>query len=193
METPTESVELVDDGTVENLVRAALFAAIIGAFAYVAFPYPLSPVPVTLQVLGVLLAGVFLGPVWGTFAVVLYVVAGMLGAPVFSMGTAGVGVLASERGGYILAFPVAAAVIGLVTHGGVEAVDISDRHTARLVVAMLAGIAIIYLGGVLGVMFVLSLGPWEAVVAGALVFLPAEAVKVAAALGIIKSDRLAAV
>ncbi|MFC6726546.1 biotin transporter BioY, partial [Halobium palmae] len=92
MATSTDSVELVGDEATRNLARAALFAALMGAFAYVSFPNPLSPgIPVTLQVLGVFLAGIFLGPVWGGFAMVLYLLAGTLGLPVFSGGSAGVG------------------------------------------------------------------------------------------------------
>lgn len=193
METASDTVELVDDAMISNLVRAALFAAIMGGFAYVAFPNPLSPAPVTLQVLGVLLAGVLLGPVWGTAAMALYVLAGALGAPVFSMGTAGIGAIASEQGGYILAFPVAAGIVGLATHGGFDVHEPGDRHLVRLVGAMVAGIAVIYACGVAGLMIVLSLGPLEAVIAGALVFVPAEIAKIAAAVGIVRSDRLAAV
>ncbi len=193
METPTSSIELIDDTTVDNLVRAALFAAITGAFAYVAFPYPLSPAPVTLQVLGVLLAGLMLGPVWGAGAMILYLVAGAFGAPIFSMGTAGIGAIVSEQGGYLLAFPVAAAVTGLVAHGVRRPVRLADRRPSRLVLAMVAGVSIIYLGGVLGMMIVLSIGLREALVIGALVFVPAEITKMVAALGIVKSDRLTAV
>ena len=193
METKTTSVDLIDVQTLENLVRAALFAAIMGAFAYVAFPNPLSPAPVTLQVLGVLLAGLLLGAKWGTVAMFLYVLAGALGAPVFSMGTAGVGALFSERVGYILSFPIAAFVIGILTHGSLDPGSLSDRHPVRLIVAMSAGILVIYAAGVLGLMLVLSLGVWEAILYGALIFIPGEIAKMAAALGIVQSDRLAAV
>lgn len=192
METTAESIELVDEATVGNLTKAALFAALMGAFAYVAFPYPLSPAPVTLQVLGVLLAGALLGPAWGAFSLVLYVLAGAMGAPVFSLGAAGVGPLVSEQGGYILAFPVAAAVVGFIIHGGFSLRDHRAVTLARLLVAMAAGIVIIYAGGVVGMIIVLELGPVDAIILGALVFVPAEAAKVAAALGVLRSDRLAA-
>ena len=70
--------DLVGDETTLNIARAALFAALMGAFAYVAFPYPLSPAPVTLQVLVVFLTGLFLGPLVGAGALVLYLAAGAL-------------------------------------------------------------------------------------------------------------------
>lgn len=192
MGTATESVELIDDELVGNLVRAALLAALMGAFAYVSFPYPLSPAPVTLQVLGVFLAGIMLGAVWGSAAMLLYLVAGAMGAPVFAAGSAGLGVLFGQTGGFLLAFPVAAAVIGVLTHGRTVA-DYREIHIARLVGAMVGGVVVIYAMGVVGMMIVLALGPVEALLLGAVPFIPAEAAKIAAAIGIVRSDRLAAI
>ena len=61
--TSTTDVDLVGSEMTLNIARVALFAALMGAFAYVSFPNPLTPtVPVTLQVLGVFLAAIYLGP-----------------------------------------------------------------------------------------------------------------------------------
>jgi biotin transport system substrate-specific component len=192
MSAETTDTELVDDEIVGNLARAALFAALLGAFAYVSFPNPLSPAPVTLQVLGVFLAGIFLGPVWGAVACGLYLLAGALGAPVFSGGAAGLGVLLGPTTGYLLAYPLAALVIGGVVHGGRTLVELDERGLGRLVGALVVGTAVIYVSGVLGLMAVQSLGPVEALLAGAAVFVPAELVKIAAAVGIVRSDVIAA-
>lgn len=193
MDTATESVELVDDELVGNLVRAALFASVMGAFAYVSFPYPLSPAPVTLQVLGVFLAGIMLGAVWGSAAMLLYLIAGAMGAPVFAAGSAGLGVIFGQTGGFLLAFPVAAAVIGILAHGGIPVADFREIHVARLVGAMVGGVVVIYAMGVVGMMIVLALGPVESLLLGAVPFVPAEAAKLAAAIGIVRSDRIAAI
>lgn len=75
MATERESVELVGDELVGNIARAALFAALMGASGYVSFPNPISPIPVTMQVLVVFLAGIFLGPVWGGGSIALYLAA----------------------------------------------------------------------------------------------------------------------
>lgn len=187
----TESVDLVGAAAVENLARAALLAALTGALAYVSFPYPYSPAPVTLQVLGVFLAGVLLGPVWGAAAMGTYLVAGAVGAPVFHAGSAGLGVLLGPTGGYLWSYPLAAGVVGVLVHGGL-AVGNPRRSLPRLVGAMAAGTAVIYALGVAGLMLALSLGPAAALVQGALVFLPAEAFKVAAAVGVVRSDAVAA-
>jgi biotin transport system substrate-specific component len=191
-QTPgTGSVELVDDMTVKNIARAALFAALTGAFAYVSFPYPLSPAPVTLQVLGVFLAGILLGPVWGGAALVLYLTAGAVGAPIFSGGEAGLGSLVGPTAGYLWSYPLAAAAVGALVHGR-SVGSLEGIGVPRLLGAMAVGVGVVYAFGVAGQMVVLDLGLSTAIVTGALVFLPAEAVKMAAAVGIVRSDRLTA-
>ena len=189
MSTRTTDTELVGDETATNLARAALFAALLGAFSYVAFPYPLSPAPVTLQVLGVFLAGLFCGPMWGAVACGLYLLAGALGAPVFAGGAAGLGVLLGPTAGYLWSYPFAAAVIGGLAYGR-SAVEPDRVWLGRLVVALVAGIVVIYSCGTLGLMATQRLGPVEAFLTGAAVFLPAEALKAAAAVGIVRSEAL---
>ena len=176
MSTRTESVDLVGDEAATNVARAALFAALVGAFAYVSFPHPFSASPITLQVLGVFLAGIFLGPVWGGGALVLYLAAGALGAPVFSAGTGGLGVLLAEPTlGYLWSYPFAAALVGYVVHGGVTLRDPDAVGVPRLVGAMVAGTAVIYAFGVVGFAVVLDLSLVEAFLTGALAFSPFEA------------------
>ena len=192
MATNTESVDLVGDEAATNLARAALFAALVGAFAYVTFPNPVSPVDVTLQVLGVFLAGIFLGPVWGGASLVLYLAAGALGAPVFEGGSAGFGALVGQTAGYLWSYPIAAAVVGAVVHRGAALRDLDSVGLPTLVGAMVLGTVVIYGFGVAGLMLVLSLGPIEAIAAGAAAFLPAEALKIAAAVGVVRSDAIAA-
>jgi biotin transport system substrate-specific component len=190
MSTETESVDLVPGDVVANVARAALFAALMGAFAYVSFPNPLSPAPVTLQVLGVFLAGILLGPKWGGISLGLYLVAGALGAPVFSGGTAGFGHLAGATAGYLWSYPVAATLVGLLAHGGLAVTSLDDVAIPRLVAAMLAGTIVIYAMGMAGMMVVLGYGPVKAFAVGAAAFVPMEAVKMAAAIGIVRSDAL---
>ncbi|WP_424017066.1 biotin transporter BioY [Halorientalis pallida] len=192
MSTDTDNVDLVDAAVVENLGRVALFAALMGAFAYVSFPNPFSPAPVTLQVLGVFLAGIFLGPVWGGVSIVVYLAAGAVGAPVFSGGGAGPTVLVGSTAGYLWSYPVAAFLVGLLVHGGLSVGDPREAGIVRLVGSMVAGTAVVYAMGVAGLMLVLGLGPVAAFMAGAAAFIPAEAFKIAAAVGIVRSDAFVA-
>ncbi|WP_299233848.1 biotin transporter BioY [Natronomonas sp.] len=190
--TTTSEVDLVGDETTLNIARAALFAALMGAFAYVSFPFPVSPVPVTLQVLGVFLAGLFVGPVWGAAAMVLYLLAGALGAPVFSGGSAGIGVLLGPTGGYLLSYPIAAFAVGAVAHGGFELRSLSEASVVRLVAGMALGTVAIYAIGVGFLWWNTDTTVRTAIVTGALVFVPAEAAKMAAAIGIVRSDAIRA-
>jgi len=191
MSTRTDQVDLVGDEVTLNLARAAMLAALVGAFAYVSFPNPVSPAAnVTLQVLGVFLAGALLGSVWGAASLALYLLAGALGAPVFDGGAAGFGHLFGATGGYLLSYPVAAGLVGYVAHGGLEPVPRVEIPVWRLVAGMVAGTVVIYALGVVGLMAVAGYGLVGAVTAGAVAFLPAEAVKIAAGVGIVRSDAL---
>ncbi|KPN29585.1 BioY family protein [Halolamina pelagica] len=193
MSTATDSVDLVGDEVAVNLVRAALLAALMGAFAFVSFPNPLNPaVPVTAQVLGVFLAGIYLGPAWGGFAMVLYVLAGALGAPVFSGAGAGLGEIFGPTGGYLVSYPFAAALIGAVVHGVDGLVDPEGVSVARLVGAMAAGTVVIYALGIVVYWYYLDTSLVAAIVGAGLAFVPAEAVKMAAAMGIVRSEEVQA-
>ena len=95
---------------IHRLVWTALLAALIAAGAFIAIPLPLSPVPVTLQTLFIVLAGLILGPKYGVFAVLLYIIAGAFGLPIFSGGKGGVGVLFGPTGGYFAGFIVSVLI-----------------------------------------------------------------------------------
>ena len=195
MATSTDAVDLVDGATVGNIARAALFAALVAGFSYVSFPNPLAPtIPVTLQVLGVFLAGIMLGPVWGTGALGLYLTAGAIGVPVFADGSAGLGVLlGSPTFGYLWSYPVAAGVVGLIVHRGTDLQDYTAVGVPLLVGAMVAGTVVIYAMGTVGFAVIQDLGLVEAFTVSAVAFVPFEAVKIAAAVGILRRDTIAAI
>ena len=193
MSTETDAVELVGDETVGNIARAAMFAALVGACAYVSFPNPLAPqIPVTLQVLALFLAGIFLGPVWGGVSLSLYLVAGAAGVPVWSGGGAGVGALFGPTGGYLWSYPLAAFVIGFVVHRGLTLTDPRDASIVQLVGGMTAGTILIYTFGVVGIFLATPADLTTAIVTGSAAFVPFELVKMAAAVGVVRSDAITA-
>ena len=101
--------------TSTDLALIAGFAALIAACALLpAIKVGAGLVPITLQTFGVLLAGAVLGARRGFLAVVLYLVVGAAGLPVFSGGAAGLGVLAGPTAGYLLGFPLAAGLCGFL-------------------------------------------------------------------------------
>jgi biotin transport system substrate-specific component len=117
------------------------FAATMALAAQIAIPIPGTPVPFTLQPLAVVLAGIVLGPVAGATSMVLYILAGAFGLPVFSpIGAPGILRLVGPTGGYLLAAPAAAAIAGLVSRR-------LPAFSGRMLAAFL-GIAALYLGGV---------------------------------------------
>lgn len=98
-----------------DLALIAAFAALISAGAYVgAIPVGGAGVPITLQTLTVMLAGCLLGPVRGMLAVLLYLGMGAVGLPVFAEHSSGLGVFTGPSAGYILSFPLAAALGGFL-------------------------------------------------------------------------------
>lgn len=103
---------------------------------------PTTPVPFTGQTFGVLLVGGALGFRRGAAALFLYIAIGALGVPVFSEGRAGVAVLTSTTGGYIIGFAIAAAVSGRLAELG------WDRRIGLSLAMMLLGTAVIYAVGV---------------------------------------------
>ena len=91
------------------------FAAALAVASQVAIPIPGTPVPITLQPLVVVLAGMWLGPRAGVASMVLYLAVGATGLPVFSPhGAPGIARFLGPTGGYLFAYPVAALVAGLI-------------------------------------------------------------------------------
>src|SRR5438270_4783606 len=89
------------------------FALILVAASQIAIPLPFTPVPITLQPLVVVLAGLMLGRVAGAASMVLYLAAGAAGLPVFApMGLPGIARFFGPTGGYLFAYPAAAFVTG---------------------------------------------------------------------------------
>lgn len=191
-QTSTADVDLVGGDIALNIAQAAIFAALMGAFAYVAIPYPLSPAPVTLQVLGVFLAGLLLGPTWAAASMVLYLAAGALGAPVFAQGSAGFGVLVGPTGGYLFSYPLAALAVGYLAHGGLGFRPLDESSVPKMIAGMAAGTLVIYGIGVPFMWWNLDMTLTTAIVSGAVVFVPAEAAKMAAAIGLVRSNAIRA-
>jgi biotin transport system substrate-specific component len=123
-----------------------LGALLVALAAQAAVPVPFSPVPMTLQPLAVLAVGGFLGAAGGLSALVLYLLLGILGLPVFAGGGSGAWHLLGPTGGYLLAFPVAAAVTGALA-GSVPASP-GRRAVLRVLLSCALGMAIIHIGGV---------------------------------------------
>lgn len=106
-------VEVLTSVPVRRVFAVAMFALLTAFSAHVSAPLPGTAVPVSLQTLMVLLSGMLLGAALGAAAQSAYLMAGAAGLPVFAAGF-GVPYLFGPTGGYLLAFPAAAAIAGAV-------------------------------------------------------------------------------
>ena len=95
-----------------KLLLALTFATLTALAAQIRIPLPFTPVPITMQTAIVLSAGLVLGPIWAFASMAIYIVAGALGAPVFSGGASGVAALTGPTAGYLLGFIVASLLTG---------------------------------------------------------------------------------
>ncbi|MDR1767819.1 MAG: biotin transporter BioY [Propionibacteriaceae bacterium] len=135
-----------------DLALIAVFAAFVAACAMISIPMPFG-VPITLQTLGVLLTGLVLGPWRGFLSVVLYLLVGFAGLPVFAGGTGGLGVLSGMSVGYLLAFPFASLAAGALAIWFVRA-GFKVRYAWLTVAAAVGSFAVIDLAGIFGMMVV---------------------------------------
>ncbi len=163
-----------------NLVLASLMAALIAVGGYLVVP--IGPVPIVLQNLFVLVAALLLGSRWASAAVAVYLLAGACGLPVFAGGGGGLGHLFGPRGGYLFGFLAAAWLTGLIA-------ERAGRRPWLEVVAMVAGSLLIYALGVPWLQWMLGLDFGKAMAVGMLPFLPGDALKIVAALLIVRSVR----
>ncbi len=154
-----------------DLIYTAMFAAIICVCSLIKIP--IGQVPVTLQTFAVCVAGAMLGWKRGTLSVVIYILIGMTGLPVFS-GSGGFGVLAGPTGGYIIGFIFTALCCGI-------AADKFGRKILPLAVSMVAGVLVCYAFGTPWFMFVTKTDFLASLGICVLPFLIPDAVKIAAA------------
>ncbi|MCK8517615.1 biotin transporter BioY [Methanoculleus sp. 7T] len=154
------------------LAYSGTFIALIAAGSWISIPLP--PVPLTLQTLFVLLAGVVMQR-YAVIPVGLYVLLGAANLPVFHNGTAGLGVLLGPTGGFLLGFIPAALIAGLAY----------ERQSAKIrVLGLIAATGAIYLFGVVWLAYSASLSLLQAALLGVAPFVVGDAVKAAAAYAI---------
>jgi biotin transport system substrate-specific component len=132
------------DKKLYRLVLVAMFAAVITICSWISIP---TTIPFTLQTMGVFIAAGLLGWKYGTLSVVIYVLLGAVGVPVFAGFSGGVGTLVGPTGGYILGFIFTALAVGLIT-------KFFGTKLYVLIIAMVVGLALCYLFGTIWFMIV---------------------------------------
>ncbi|MBE7185588.1 MAG: biotin transporter BioY [Methylobacterium mesophilicum] len=168
--------------TTRDLALSALFAAIIVVLGIVP-PVTLGfiPVPITLQSMGVMLAGCIIGAKRGALAYVIFVALVAVGLPVLSGGRGGLAVLMGPTGGYVLGWILAAFVTGLIAERTVREEQGEWRQLGGFFLAsVLGGIVVLYAVGMPWVTAVAGT-PFSTVALGSLVFIPGDLLKAAVA------------
>ena len=145
---------------------------LVALAAQVSIRLPFSPIPITGQTLAILFVGALLGSRRGTLSLIVYLLQGLFGLPVFASGASGLAYVMGPTGGYLVGFIAAAYMIGLLAERG------WDRHVMSTSLAMLIGNAVIYSFGL----------PWlsvyvgkQAVALGLIPFVLGDVIKLALA------------
>ena len=100
--------------TTREIILCGLFAALVSIFAQISIPLPFTTVPLTLQIFGIAITGLILGSKCAFISTLIYLILGGIGVPVFAQFSAGIGVLFGPTGGYLLAYPLMAFIIGYI-------------------------------------------------------------------------------
>jgi biotin transport system substrate-specific component len=162
------------------MVFGALMAALMAVGAYLSIP--VGPVPIVLQNMFVLLAGLLLGSRWGAASVAVYLLAGAVGLPVFAGGLGGVGRLVGPTGGYLLGYLPAVWVAGFI----------SEKTQGRIVgdvVAMACASTVVYACGVSWLKVLTAMTWSKTLVVGLYPFIVGDMLKIAAAAVIARALR----
>ena len=195
---PTSSATLLnvltarsESGRIVPIASVLFVTVLTAAAAQISVPLPFTQVPFTFQPTVVLLGGLVLGSRLGCASQVLYLLAGIIGLPVFAASASlppGPLRLLGPTGGYLIAYPLAAFVTGYLAERGF------DRRYLTSVVSMLAGLLVIYAGGITWLALLAgtagagaTAGFSAALLAGAYPFLVPDVVKILGAAGIVPS------
>ncbi len=161
-----------------DIATVAAFSALTIALGALYIPLPFTPVPVTGQTLGVVLAGNVLGPRRATASVLLVLMLVAAGLPVLAGGRGGAGVFLGPTGGFLVGWITAAFLVGLATRRlGLGRAALALRIGASIVF----GVFGVYLTGVPWFAIATGRDLWEAMAAGMAPFLPGDIFKAVAA------------
>jgi biotin transport system substrate-specific component len=165
---------------VRGLALVVAFSLLTALSAQVAIPLPWTPVPITGQTFAVLLTGALLGSRLGALAMLAYLIEGASGLPVFAAGGSGLQrLLFSPTSGYLLSYPAAAFVVGLLAERG------WDKRFVTAAAAMAIGSVVILLGG--WAWLARFINPAAAWAAGVAPFLIGDVIKIALAAAVLPS------
>lgn len=160
-----------------DLVIISLSAAILCILAPVSIPLGFTPIPLTLGLFAVIMAAILLGSVRGTICVLVYILLGAVGLPVFSGYAGGIPKIAGPTGGYLWGYLFLAFITGFVA-------ERFGRKWYLYLAGAVLGTFVCYAFGTVWLGLQLSMGPMEALWAGVIPFLPFDFVKIILAVAV---------
>ncbi len=184
---------------IRSIVLTSLFAALIAAGSYLAIP--IAPVPITLQTLFIITAGLLCGRKIGLSAVTVYLIAGAIGLPVFSGGTGGIAHLAGPTGGFLFGGLLSAYSAGLFADmarsmkynktAGESTLKKGDHSTnlsymTLVIIGAFIGALVIYVIGIPWLKISLNLEWGKTFAVGMIPFIPGDILKTIAAIVLTK-------
>ena len=169
------------------LIFVPLFAAFIAVSGFIAFPLPGTPVPIVLQNMMPILASGLLGGLYGTASTALFLIAGLLGLPIFSGGRGGLAHLLGPTGGFLIGYLAAAAFLiiffrkpgekdlALVSSGKNKSIKLINY--LKIIAASFSGFALIYVFGIARFMQLTNRGLFESLSLACIPYLPGDFIK----------------
>jgi biotin transport system substrate-specific component len=145
----------------KDIVYISLFAALVAVLGLIPAIMLPTGIPITAQSLGVMLAGTILGAKRGGLAVLLFIVLVALGLPLLSGGRGGLGVFVSPTAGFVVGFPIAALATGYL----MERLPIEKIGIAAGIAAVIGGIFVLYICGIVGFSIVMGKSIWVSTLA----------------------------
>ena len=154
-----------------RLTISAIFTALIAILAQFAVPLPFSPVPVTGQTIGIILAALLLDKRTAVISVLAYLLLGAAGAPVFSMARGGLYMITGPTGGYLWGFLPAAYLASMISGSSL------GYSIQKAALGAIAAMAVIYFCGSLQLALIMGYTPLQVFLVGVLPFLAADLIK----------------
>ncbi|SHK35028.1 biotin transport system substrate-specific component [Selenomonas ruminantium] len=156
--------------TIQELTKMALCVAFCCVSAFISFPLPFTPGLVTALTIALTVTAFVLPPKLTFIAVASYVFLGTIGLPIFPGGVGGIGRILGPTGGFYLGWPFVCLL-----ESWLKGQTIQFRRYA--LVAVLAGVPLTYIGGLISIMLVMQVGLWQGLTMAVFPFIPGDILK----------------
>ena len=153
----------------KDLVLCSIFAAITSILSQISIPIPFTTVPLTMQIFSVALTGMVLGSKRGFISIMIYLILGAIGIPVFAQMSGGIAVLVGPTGGFLLGCPFMAFIVGLVC----------EKSSSKLYImlSMIVGLIVAYIMGIIMFSLVTKSSLYQSLLACVLPFVLVDIIK----------------